>query len=86
VWCLQRFFTFGDFVHDRLNGRAPDKDFGILVVSANVLVDRLDQLGDVFERAATDAFVGDLAEPTFDHIEPGTRRGNKVQMKTWMAF
>ena len=86
VWCLQRFFTFGDFVHDRLNGGAPDKDFGVLVVSADVLLDCLDQLRNIFERAPTDPFVGDLAKPAFHHIEPGTGRWNEVQMKPWVTF
>ena len=86
VWCLQRFFTFGDFTHDCFNGGAPYKDFGVLVVSANVLVDRLDQLRNVFERAPANTFVGDLPEPTLHHIEPGTRRWNKVQMKPWVTF
>src|SRR6266478_262565 len=85
VWCLQRFFTFGDFTHDCFNGGAPYKDFGVLVVSANVLVDRLDQLRNVFERAPANTFVGDLPEPTLHHIEPGTRRWNKVQMKPWVT-
>src|SRR6266481_9641894 len=86
VWCLQRFFTFGDFTHDCFNGGAPYKDFGVLVVSANVLVVRLDQLWNVFECGPANTFVGDLPEPTLHHIEPGTRRWNKVQMKPWVTF
>lgn len=86
MWCLQRFFTFGDFAHDRFNRGAPDEDFGILIVSADILLDRLDEFRNVFERASANAFVGDLAEPAFDHIEPGDRGWDKVQMKPWMAF
>src|SRR6266436_1733638 len=86
VWCLQRFFTFGDFVHDRLNGGAPDKDFGVLVLNADVLPDCLDQLRNIFERAPTDPFVDDLSKPAFHHIEPGTGRWNELQMKPWVTF
>ena len=51
-----------------------------------VPIDRLDQIGNAFENATANAFVGDLAEPTLDQIQPGTGSWNKVQMETWMPF
>ena len=51
-----------------------------------VPMDRLDQIGNAFENATANAFVGDLAEPTLDQIQPGTGSWNKVQMETWMPF
>ena len=44
-----------------------------------------DQYGHVAEAAATDSFVGKLAEPTFDQVQPGTRSRNEVQMEPRMA-
>lgn len=51
-----------------------------------VTVDGIDQVGNAFENATANAFVGDLAEPTLDQIQPGTGSWNKVQMETWMPF
>jgi hypothetical protein len=42
-----------------------------MVVLVDISPDCLDQSLDAPENAATDAFVGDLAEPAFDQIRPG---------------
>ena len=52
----------------------------------NIIVDRFDQGSDIGERAATQSLVGDLTKPTFDHVEPGTRCGDEMQMEAWMAL
>ena len=42
VWCLQRFFTFGDFVHDFVDRRCPHKDVWVLIVIVDVIKDGFD--------------------------------------------
>jgi hypothetical protein len=44
-------------------------------------VDRVDQFGDAAEDAAPDRFVGELAEPALDEVEPGARGGDEVQVE-----
>ena len=82
MWGLQRFFTLGDFTPDFFDGCTPEEHWGVRVVSAEVWLDGRDQLRDILERAPTDALVGDLAEPPFDPVEPGARRGEEVPRKS----
>ena len=49
-------------------------------------MDGIDQVRDAFEHTATNAFVGDLADPPLDQIQPGPGSGNKVQMEPRMPF
>ena len=51
-----------------------------------ILRNGADQLWNIFERSATNPFVGDFAEPAFDHVEPRTGCRNKMQMEPGMAF
>jgi hypothetical protein len=50
-------------------------------VGGEELVDRLDQLGDAVEDAAAERFVGELAEPAFDEVEPRARGRDEVEME-----
>src|SRR5438093_8305603 len=86
VWCLQRFFTFGDFAHNSFYRCAPDKNLGILIVSLDVVVDSGDQIRDVLEGASTDALVGNLAEPALHHVQPRAGSGIEMQVEAVMAF
>ena len=40
-----------------------------------------DQVGDVVENAAPDRFLGELAEPTLDEVEPGARGRDEVEVE-----
>lgn len=40
-----------------------------------------DQLLDAMESSATDALVGQFAEPSLDQVQPGRTGGSEVQMK-----
>mgnify|MGYP006269939239 CR=1 FL=1 len=51
----------------------------------NISFDSSNQLRYAFERASTNAFVGDLPEPPFHQIQPGTAGGREVQMKPTMT-
>jgi len=50
----------------------------------DIVSDSSNRCGHVPERAPTDAFDANLAEPTLDQDQPGTGCGNKVQMEPWM--
>ena len=52
----------------------------------DIVIDRFDQYGYIPKRATTDALVGNLAEPPFDHVQPRTRSRNKVQVKPRISF
>jgi len=43
------------------------------------------QRGHVLKGVTTDSFVGNLAEPSLDHIQPGTRSRDKMQMEPRMS-
>ena len=49
------------------------------------LLDRGDQLWHIPKDAATNALVGDFAEPTLHHVHPRTRSRDEVQMEAWMS-
>jgi len=51
-------------------------------VIINIGCDGFDQSPLTFESSSMQSFIRNLAEPAFDHVEPGTGSGNKVQMKT----
>ena len=48
-------------------------------------LDRGDQLWHIPEDAATNALVGDFAEPPLHHVHPRTRSRDEVQMEAWMS-
>ena len=50
-----------------------------------VVIDGADQRGDIVEAAAANAFVGKLAEPALDEIQPGARGRDEVQVEARMA-
>lgn len=53
-----------------------------MVVIGDVLVDRGNQFWNATESAAPNALVSDLAEPTLDPIQPGTRSWGEMQVKS----
>jgi hypothetical protein len=55
-------------------------------VIVDIAHDRFEQGALAFKGSSAESFVGDLAEPTPDDIEPGIGGGDKVQMETGMAF
>jgi hypothetical protein len=64
-----------------VGGCGPDKRLGVLVVSREVSIDRVDQVGYRSEHAATDGFVGELAEEDLDEVQPRARGRGEVQVK-----
>ena len=51
-----------------------------------VAVDGIDQIGNTFENTPANTFVGDLAEPALDKIQPRAGGGDEVQMEPRMPF
>ena len=52
----------------------------------DVIGNGIDQGSDVVEGAPAQALVGDLSEPAFDHVQPGTGCGDEVQVETRLSF
>lgn len=52
----------------------------------DIVLDRCDEFLDRFEDAAPYARVGNLAKPTFHHVQPGTARRREVDVEAWLAF
>lgn len=75
----------GDLAEDEIGRRGPDERLWRAIVRGDVVEDGLAQVGDGAEIAAADRLVGNLGEPAFDLVEPGTVRGNEVQMEPGMA-
>ena len=55
-------------------------------MSSQVVLDSSDQVRDATEDTSSDSVLGNLPEPALDHVEPGTRCRNKVQVKTPMLL
>lgn len=55
------------------------------VVGGDIVQDRLAQMRDGAEAAATNRLRRNLGKPAFDLIEPGAVSGNEVQVKAWVA-
>jgi hypothetical protein len=51
-------------------------------VGGEELFDRSGEFGDAVEDAASDRFLGQLAEPALDEVEPGARGRDEVEMET----
>ncbi len=75
VYCVQRFFTFGDLAQDALNRRTPDEYLGLLVVVFNVILDGGDQFLEGVKATSPDALLGPITKPTF----------GQVQLKSWKS-
>ena len=52
----------------------------------NISFDGGDQVGDRLENPSSNPFVGHIAEPTFDQVEPGTRSRHKMLMESGMTL
>lgn len=55
-------------------------------MTVEIFFDDADQILDAMKTFATNTFVRDLAEPPFDHVQPGARCWDKVEMKSWMPL
>src|SRR3954447_9203620 len=58
----------------------PVERLWIAVVRPDVVLDGEDQVAHAAERAAPNAFAGDLGKPAFDLVEPRRTGGREVQM------
>lgn len=67
VWCPQRFFTFGDFLHSHLWGCRPNGSSRILVMVLNVIVNSSGQGTHIGEHSTAQPFISNLLEPAFYH-------------------
>jgi hypothetical protein len=84
VYCVQRFYTFGDLAQDAINRSTPDEHLGLLVV--NVILDSGHQFLDSVKAAASDALLGQIAKPTFDQVQPRAGCRNEMQVEARMTF
>ena len=50
----------------------------------DIVVNRVDQLGNVFEDASSDALVCEISKESLDHVEPRGAGGSEVDMKAPM--
>ena len=59
----------GDLAEDEIGRGGPDKGRRLAVVRGDIIQDRLTQMRDGAEVAATNRLGGNLAEPAFDLVE-----------------
>jgi hypothetical protein len=53
----------------------------MVIVVLDIVFDGLNQLGDATEHATSESLVGEVAEPSFDEIEPRGTWGREVDME-----
>lgn len=75
-----------DFFPDVFGFLGPHERFRTGVVVVDLVANRLFQGGDAFEDAVANAVLRQVAEPAFDHDQPGTARRRGVQMKPRMPL
>ena len=51
-----------------------------------ILVDGFNERLNAVEDSPSDSLVGDVAEPSFDHVEPRRTGRNKVEVKAFVEF
>jgi len=74
-----------DFLEDVAGFGGPDERLGMFVVMVNIIEDRSNQLLDAVKGAAAQAVLGQVAEETLHHVQPGATGGGKVHMEAGMA-
>jgi len=79
--CFEGDASALDLLDDLVSGGGPDEGLGVVVVDLDELVDGLDEFVDRGEAASPDGFVGDLAEPAFDEVQPGRAGGDEVEVE-----
>src|SRR5881409_1614167 len=73
-----------DLLQDLFYAGRPDERFWSVVVGCDEIFDGGDQLRNIREAAATNALVGQFAEPTLDQIQPRGRCRREMQVKATM--
>ena len=86
AWCPQRFFAFGDFLRDSPYWGAPHEGFRVIIGHFDEFRDCRLQFADVLETPSTYTFVGYLAEPTLNEIQPGRTGGSEMKVVSPVAF
>jgi hypothetical protein len=67
---INKFTDALDFRENRIGGRGPDERSFVCIVVCDILLDFVDQLTDVAQRATANRLLGDESEPAFDLVEP----------------
>jgi len=75
-----------DFGEDVFRFLGPNECFRVGVVMCNVVADCVFQFGHAPEHAVADAVLGDVAEPTLDHVQPRAAGGRAVDVKSPVTF
>jgi hypothetical protein len=68
---------------DLVCGSGPHEGRGIFVVDHDIFTNGGFQLLYAAKYAAANPFVGELGEPAFNQIDPGTVGGSKVNVEVW---
>lgn len=71
----------GDFSQDVVGLGGPDERFWVQVVAVDVISDGHDELFEVAEYSTADAFFGQIAEETLDHVQPRGRGRREVHVE-----
>src|SRR3546814_9448194 len=83
VCCLRNTQTESTHgIEDLISRFCPNKGVGILVVSIKVLSNGLFKRPSAAMGTASDLFACDLGKPSLNLIDPGSRGGREVHMKT----
>ncbi len=71
----------GDFFQDVVGSGGPDEGLGILIVVIDIFTNGHDELLKIAENATAYTFLGQVAEETFNHVQPGggSRREGDVK-------
>ena len=81
MYCVQRFFTFGDLFQDLFDWGTPNEELGFLVMSFDVLLNDTNQCWDTVKATPADLLLRQFAEPPLYHVEPGTGCWGEVEVE-----
>jgi len=82
VSCFYGPFIFPYFANDSVGARDPLERSRMLIVSADVVLDCLDEVAHGMKGSATDAFACDLGKPAFDLVQPRGAGRSEVKVIT----
>ncbi len=86
MYLIERFSCSLDFFENTPHGGGPNEALRVIVVGVDEIGNGVDEFVQTAEHAASNAFVGQFAEPAFDQVQPRGTGGREMHVESRMAL